>query len=112
MKIKEVKRILGVTNRTDNTYIKSGQLRYPEINTNHYIYNDDDVYALVGEVKTNKKIVTYGRVSSSKQKEDLISQNKHLYDFAISNGYKLDKQYFDVKSGMDFNNRKEFNKLL
>lgn len=112
MKIKDVKRILGVTNRTVNNYIKSGKIRYKKINTNHYIYNDDDVYALVGVVKTNKKIVTYGRVSSSKQKEDLISQNKRLYEFAISNGYKLNMQYFDVKSGMDFNNRKEFNKLL
>lgn len=112
MKIKEVKKLLGVTNRTVNNYINSGKIRFTKINDKHYIYNDDDVYNLIGNVKKDKKIVTYARVSLNKQRENLVSQNKRLYDFCISNGYKLDKQYSDIKSGIDFTNRKEFNKLL
>jgi len=30
----------------------------------------------------------------------------------MRSGYKITKQYSDIKSGMDFVNRKEFNKLL
>lgn len=112
MKVREVKKILGVTNRTISTYLKEGKIRYEKINDKHYIYNDEDVYKLANIKFPDRKIVTYARVSLSKQKSDLISQNERLYNFAISNGYKLNKQYSDIKSGMNFTDRKEFNKLI
>jgi predicted site-specific integrase-resolvase len=112
MKIKEVKRILNVTNRTINNYIKRGLIRYEKIYNNNYIYNDEDVYRLAKIKTPNKVNVTYARVSLPKQKNDLITQNERLYNFAISNGYVISKQYKDIKSGMDFKNRKEFNKLI
>ena len=113
MKIKEVKKILGVTNRTVNNYIKQGIIGYIVINKNHYDYNDDDVYNLINKKKSNDRfIVTYARVSLNKQKNDLITQNERLYNYSISNGYKIHKQYQDIKSGMNFNDRKEFNQLL
>ena len=112
MKIKEVKKILGVTNRTISNYIKQGKIKYEKINDKHYIYNDEDVYKLVNIKFPNKKVVTYARVSLNKQKNDLISQNQRLYNFAINNGYIIHKQYSDIKSGMNFNNRKDFNILI
>lgn len=68
MKIKEVKKILGVTNRTISNYIKQGKIKYEKINDKHYIYNDEDVYKLANIKFPDKKIVTYARVLLNKQK--------------------------------------------
>ena len=111
MTAKEVKQILGITQNTINNYIKKGILRYTKINDYHYIYNDDDVYSLLGQKPKNNRInITYSRVSLSKLKNDLISQQQRLYDFSSMNGYRLDMELSDVKSGMSFD-RKDFNKL-
>lgn len=112
MKIKEVKKLLKVTNRTINNYIKQGKIRYNKINDKHYDYNEEDIFSLIKKKYPKRKVVTYSRVSLSKQKNDLISQNERLYNYAISNGYCLHKQYQDIKSGMNFLDRKEFNKLV
>ena len=74
MQIKEVKQLLNVTNRTVHNYVTQGKIRFTKINEKHYIYNDDDVYSLLNIKFPNKINVTYGRVSLSKQKNDLIYQ--------------------------------------
>lgn len=113
MKAKEAKKVLGVTQQTLSHYVKSGKLRHVAINPFHYEYNDEDIYCLMGmSRKTNKINVTYSRVSLSKQKSDLESQAKRLYDYCFSKGVVLSKQISDIKSGMNFNNRKGFSELL
>lgn len=113
MKSKEVKKILGITQNTLSTYVRNGRIDFVAINPFHYEYKDEDVYKLMGISRTiNKVNVTYSRVSLSKQKNDLESQTKRLYDYCSSNGIKLSKQYSDIKSGMNFDNRKDFNELL
>lgn len=112
MKSKEVKEILGVTQITLNNYIKKGILRFTKINDYHYIYNDEDVYKLLGKQKEIRFNVTYSRVSLPKQKNDLVSQKKRLCDFSISSGLTIEKELSDIKSGMNFNDRKDFNMLL
>jgi len=114
MKAKEVKHILGVTQNTLNRYIKNKRIRFVAVNQYHYEYNDDDVYGMIGGISNLKKDrvnVTYSRVSLSKQKNDLESQTKRLYDYSISKGFMLSKQFKDIKSGMNFD-RKEFSLLL
>lgn len=111
MKAREAINILGVTQRTLNNYIKKGLIKYVEINKKHYIYNDEDVYRLANREKKERCNVTYSRVSLHKQKNDLESQKERLYNFSLSNGYKLDKQYSDVKSGMNFD-RKGFDEMI
>ena len=112
MRTKEVKQILKVTNRTLNTYINQGKLRFTKINSRFYNYNEEDVYSMVKQKFPDRKVVTYARVSLKKQKGDLASQNERLYDYCISKGLGINKQYEDVKSGMNFNDRKQFNLLL
>ena len=113
MKAKEVKKLLGVTQQTISHYVKIGTLRHVAINPFHYEYNDEDVYNLIGISRKIDKInVTYSRVSLSKQKNDLESQTKRLYDYCTSKGFALSKQITDIKSGMNFNNRKGFEELL
>lgn len=111
MKSKEVRDVLGVTQKTLNNYIKRGLLNPTIINSRHYEYDREEVYSLIK--KTNKRLnYTYSRVSLPKQKNDLSSQTQRLYDYATSNGYQIEEQLEDIKSGIDFNNRKNFKKLL
>lgn len=111
MKAKEVKTKLGVTQRTLNNYIKKGLLKPIKINSHHYDYDENEVYSLLNKQK-ERYIVTYGRVSLPKQKDDLKRQNERLYNFTLNKGYILHEQISDVKSGMSFSERKGFMKLL
>lgn len=111
MKSVEARNILGVTQKTLNTYIKTGKLHPVKINTNHYEYDRDEIYALLKKDKQRVN-VTYSRVSHPKQANDLKIQTSRLYDFAIKNGYTLQHQFEDIKNGMEFKNRNQFNQLL
>ena len=113
MKAKEVKRTLGICQQTLSNYVKNGTIRFTAINKYNYEYNDEDVYKLIGKWRKTERInVTYSRVSLSKQKNDLSSQTQRLYDFCISKGIVISKQIKDIKSGMNFGDRKGFNELL
>ena len=59
----------------------------------------------------NRKVAIYARVSTTKQKEDLNRQIEMVKGYAISNGYKIEKIFKDIASGMN-ENRTEFNLLL
>ena len=111
MKAKEVLNILNITHRTLGTYVKKGLLNPTKINTNHYDYDPEEVFAILGKNKERYNI-TYSRVSLPKQKNDLKTQTKRLYEFATSNGYQIKEQIEDIKSGMSFEDRKGFVKLL
>lgn len=112
MKSKEVRQLLRVTQRTLTNYVNKGILHPTKINDHHYVYDEKEVYALINKEVNKRKCVTYARVSLQKQKNDLIRQNERLYDFCVSQGYQIDLQLQDIKSGMCFSERKNFNKLL
>jgi predicted site-specific integrase-resolvase len=112
MKASEVKNVLRVTQKTINNYIKQGKLHPYALSKTHYEYDDDEVYALIGKGKKERKTVTYSRVSLRKQKNDLESQQQRIYNWAVNNGYKVDMQLKDIKSGMSFAERKDFQKLI
>lgn len=111
MKAKEARRILGVTQKTLNNYIRNGVLHPFVVNSHHYEYDRDEIYGLIRKPQDRINI-TYARVSLSKQKNDLKTQNERLYDFSIRNGYAIGKQIEDIKSGMSFGERKGFMKLI
>ena len=112
MKASEVKNILHVTQKTINSYVKTGKLHPVIINSRHYEYDEDEVYNLIGKGKTERLTVIYSRVSSRKQKNDLQTQEERIYNWAINNGYKVDMKLQDIKSGMCFTERKNFQKLM
>ena len=68
---------------------------------------------LVEEDKENQKrlIVTYSRVSSHGQKDDLKSQQSFIENFVASNGLQVDKNLSDIGSGLNYE-RKNFLKIL
>lgn len=113
MKSNEVRKILNITYPTLSKYVKDGLIRVIKINSHHYIYNDEDVYKLIGlkKEKKNKINVSYSRVSTQNQKTQLKEQENRIYSWCISKGIQLDKQFSDIKSGMNFE-RINFLKLV
>lgn len=55
-------------------------------------------------------VYIYARVSSFKQKDDLIRQINRIEDFSAAKGYIVNKIFKEVASGMS-DNRKQLNKL-
>lgn len=111
MRSKEVRQILGVTNRTLANYTSKGLLHPAIVNKCHYDYDPDEVYALVGKNRPRVNIA-YSRVSLNKQKNDLDSQERRVMDFAAAKGIEISESITDVKSGMAFASRKGFSKLV
>ena len=113
MKAKEVKKILGITAVTLNTYINQGKIKFTKINSRHYIYNDEDVYKLIGiKTEKHKKInVSYARISNKFRKSDLKEQSNRIYEFSIKNNLILNNQFEDIKSGMSFD-RPQFKEMV
>ena len=114
MKAKEVKKILGITQYTLYRYLKEGKVKLAsKLSKTDYNYDDDSVYALIGQKsqKKNKIVISYSRVSTQNQKKQLEEQKQRIYDSCISRGLKLDKQFSDIKSGMS-SDRKEFQEVI
>ena len=109
MKSKKVLNILKVTRPTLCSYVKRGIIKVKEKVNGHYDYDEESVYKLVGI--ENRNVVVYGRVSTSKQKNSLDKQINDLVSFANSRGFKVDKVYKDIASGLHFD-RKDFKFLL
>lgn len=112
MKAKNVLKILGITRPTLCKYVKQGFVKIIRLPNGRYEYDDDSVYSFLGlkKDKHDTKIVSYSRVSTQKQKEQLKEQTNRIYESCISRGISLDEQYEDIKSGMSFD-RKDFQKL-
>ena len=63
------------------------------------------------DIITTETCVVYGRVSSRDKKSDLESQITLCQQFAISKGWKIEKVYKEIASGMN-DNRKFLNEIL
>ena len=114
MKAKEVLKILGITRQTLCSYVKDGKIKVKnKIQNNFFDYDEDSVFALIGVKveKRNKTVVSYARVSTQSQKEQLKEQNQRIYESCVSRGLVLTKQFQDIKSGMD-GNRPQFQELI
>ena len=101
-----------MTQNTIISFVKIGIFHPVIINSCHYEYDEDEVYNLIGKGKTERLTVIYSRVSSRKQKNDLQTQEERIYNWAINNGYKVDMKLQDIKSGICFTERKDFQKLM
>ncbi len=86
------------------------EIRVVELPNGFYDYNDDDVYRKAG-LANERLNVTYARVSTAKQKTDLVNQEQTLISYCNKNGIRVNKSYKDVASGMNFD-RKQFKLLL
>lgn len=113
MKSSEVLKKLGVTRVTLCDYVKRGVIKVTKKKNGQYDYDEASVYEFLGmKFEKKKKVnISYSRVSTQAQKEQLKEQTLRIYNSCISRGIELEEQIEDIKSGMDAN-RKGFQKVL
>lgn len=108
---KEVLQLLGISRPTLTKYVKTGVIRATRLPNKRYDYNSEDVFRLFNK-GVERKTYLYARVSTQKQKADLDNQVAMLKQFCFSNGYRISGVYSDIASGISFEKRKDFFKLL
>lgn len=111
MRASEVMKLLRISRQTLSNYTKKGFIRTTTLVNGRYDYNTDDVYKLLNN-DVERKTCIYARVSTVKQKKDLEKQVDILKQFCFMNGYKINEVYTDIASGISFEKRKDFFKLL
>ena len=112
MKAKDVLKILNITRPTLTKYVKENKIKVDSVINGQYVYNDESVFSLIGlkKEKQNRLNVIYARVSNQPKKY-LDEQLKRLINFCSEKGITIDKEYFDIKSGMNFE-RDQFKDLI
>jgi putative resolvase len=111
MKAKEVLEITKISREHLSRLVKKGVIKAQRLENNHLNYDKESVFKYIGK-ETDKLNVIYGRVSTSKQKSDLLNQVENLEQFCFANGYKVHRTFKDIASGISFEKRKELFELL
>lgn len=111
MKANEVLRLLRITRPTLTKYVKEGIIKVEKLPNGRYEYDSDSVYSFLNK-DVKRKTYIYARVSTFKQKPDLNNQIELLKQFCFSNGYTISGIYSDVASGISFEKRNDFFKML
>ena len=111
MKAKEVLELLQITRPTLTKYVKEGLIEVTTLPNGRYDYSKESVYKIFNK-GIKRKTYIYARVSTTKQKKDLENQIDMLKQFCFSNGYEVSKVYSDIASGISFEKRKDFFKML
>ncbi|HEY8365303.1 MAG TPA: IS607 family transposase [Haloplasmataceae bacterium] len=111
MKSKEVLELLQITRPTLTKYVKKGLIKVNILPNGRYDYDKDSVYKLFNK-GVERKTYIYARVSTPKQKADLENQIQMLKQFCFSNGYCISRVFSDIASGVSFEKRKDFFKML
>ena len=112
MKANEVLKKLKVTRQTLCTYVRNGKIRSQKLENGRLIYQDEDVYRMMGISNNERKNVLFARVSTPKQKQHLENQIEILKEFCSKNGIIVNEIYSEIASGISFENRKEFQKMI
>ena len=111
MKAKEVLRLLRISRQTLTKYVKDGIIKTETLPNGRYEYDENSVYAFLNK-DLKRKTCIYARVSTPKQKRDLENQIELLKQFCFTNGYIISGIYSDIASGINFEKRSDFFKLL
>lgn len=113
MKSSDVLKKLGVTRVTLCDYVKKGVIKATKKQNGQYEYDEQSVYEFIGQKfeRKNKVNISYSRVSTQAQKEQLKDQTLRIYNSCIARGIELEEQIEDIKSGMD-DSRKGFQTVL
>jgi predicted site-specific integrase-resolvase len=109
MRAKEVMKILNICRTTLYKYTKDGTLKSVQLDNGYFDYEEKSVYSLLK--KDDRREVIYARVSTYKQKNDLIVQINKIQNYCNENNISIDKIFSEVSSGLDLD-RTEFSKLL
>lgn len=105
MKLSKWAKNKGISYQTAYRMAKSGKIDGVEIfSTGTIIVNDVD------KIK-DINVVVYARVSSQSRRKEMDYQVNRILDFSNSRGYKINKIFKEVASGMN-DNRTQFWKMM
>lgn len=112
MKLSEYARRVGVTRYTAHRWFHDGKIPGAYQLPSGLIYVPDTIFDTEKPPKQKGLTVVYARVSSSEQrKTNLETQAERLTQFAIANGWVVDKVIKEVGSGLN-DERKKLTDLL
>lgn len=103
--------LIGRATKTLQKWDRDGILKAHRSITNRRYYTHDQYLQVIGQNSAVKKTVTYCRVSSAGQKNDLISQRKAVENFCLAAGKEIQEKFEDIGSGLNYK-RKNFVKLM
>ena len=107
----EFARLIAKTTKTLQRWDREGILKEHRSPTNRRFYTHDQLSEILG-VKENKRVaISYCRVSSPGQKDDLLSQQKAVADFCIGAGIAVDEAIVEVGGGLNLK-RKQFVRIM
>lgn len=111
MKLSEYARRIGVNRHTAYRWFKRGEIPNAVQLPSGTIYVPDEIFETEMKSKSGLTVI-YARVSSSEQrKTNLETQAERLTQFAIANGWVVDKVIKEVGSGLN-DERKKLVELL
>ena len=93
-KLSQYAKLHGVTNRTVWNWVYQNKVKYERDLTNH-------VWIIEDEPQKQKVAVVYARVSSSENKSNLDSQAERVKNWAVLNGYSVNKVIKEIGSGLN-----------
>jgi len=105
MKLSDWAKKQGVTYRSAWGNFKAGKI------PNSYRLESGAIIVPDDEVTRAEFIVTYARVSSNENKNNLVSQSQRLVDFCNANGWQTHLNIQEIGSGLN-DNRKKLSKVL
>ena len=111
MKANEVLKLLRITRPTLTKYVKEGLVKVEKLPNGRYEYDSESVYSFLNK-DMKRKTYIYARVSTLKQKPDLDNQIELLKQFCFTKGYTISGIYSDIASGISFEKRNDFFKML
>lgn len=111
MKANEVLRLLQISRPTLHRWRKAGILKATKLSNGQYNWDEESVFTLLNKGE-KRGVYLYARVSTPKQKQDLENQLEALQNFSLKQGYQVKGAFKDIASGISFEKRKEFFKLL
>lgn len=98
-----------------NPTSKGGVIKAKRLPNGRLDYDPESVYRCLLErtgKQPERKTVIYARVSTPKQKKDLVRQIELAKNFCIARGWRIDGIYKDVASALNFDARKDFQFLI
>ena len=92
---------------------KKGKLPAKRLPSGHRYYTEEDYRQALSleQPKINQKTIIYTRVSSPKQKQDLMRQTEALEQFCLARGYIIDEVIEEIGGGLNYT-RPQFLKLM
>ena len=112
--IAETSKLLNVTAQTLRNWDKSGKLKpHHTTDSGYRYYSQEQLNRILGIKDTTRKVVGYCRVSSHKQKEDLIRQVENMITYLIAQGRPFEI-ITDIGSGINYKKKglRELVKLI